>query len=273
LTTDTETSGSAILSYELEVDDGLGGAFLSVVGNDPINNPYTLNSALVTTAIISGRSYRARYKAYNVHGWSSTSPEVTIIAATVPGMPAEPTLTIDSTNVRISWSNPTNTGGDGIAITAVRVEIRLPDGTTYQEEPVACNGATSAIVSATQCDIPMSTFTTATASGGLGFAQAQEITARITVSNSIGFGPTGPVATSSTVIAQLVPHQPTTAPTRGAATSSSQIVIDWQTVVDPQNGGSAVTSYNLQWDNEEGNFNNDIDLTGVSSDYTLTTFT
>jgi hypothetical protein len=64
-----------------------------------VNSPYTLNSILVTTGIFSGRTYKVRYKAYNIHGWSSYSPEGNILAATLPGAPASPTLVIAGTGV------------------------------------------------------------------------------------------------------------------------------------------------------------------------------
>lgn len=272
LTDSVASGGSPILSYQLELDDGQGGAFLPVVGSDPTNNPYTLNSKIVTTAIFSGRSYRVRYKAYNVHGWGGYSPEATIIAATVPGAPAEPSLTVNGVNVRITWADPTDTGGASITITAFRIEIRLPDGATFTEVS-ACNGTDASLVSAKTCDIPMSTFTTPTGSGGLGFAQGNEITARITAANVIGYGSAGSVASLATTVAQVAPLTPLAGPRRGTGTDASQIVIEWDPVVDPQNGGSAVTSYNLQWDAGSGNFDSQIDLTGISSDYTLSSFT
>lgn len=52
-----EDGGSPILSYGLEIDDGAGGAFVPIVGLDPVNAPFTLNSKLWTTAIASGKFY------------------------------------------------------------------------------------------------------------------------------------------------------------------------------------------------------------------------
>jgi hypothetical protein len=75
-----------------------------------------LNSILVTTGIFSGRTYRVKYRAYNIHGWSSYSPEGTVLAATLPGAPASPTLTITGTDVQISWADPADIGGSGITV-------------------------------------------------------------------------------------------------------------------------------------------------------------
>jgi hypothetical protein len=65
----------------LQIDDGVGGPFISVGG-------YNINSLLtyytITTGIIRGRTYRLRYRALNGAGWSSFSPILFALAATVP---------------------------------------------------------------------------------------------------------------------------------------------------------------------------------------------
>ncbi len=49
-----QTGGTSITSYELQMDDGLGGSFVEVVG---YTNPYSLNSFLITANVVSGRNY------------------------------------------------------------------------------------------------------------------------------------------------------------------------------------------------------------------------
>jgi hypothetical protein len=49
-----------------------------------------LNSILVSSNIKSGYTYILKYRAHNVQGWSDFSPEVNIIAATIPGVIVEP---------------------------------------------------------------------------------------------------------------------------------------------------------------------------------------
>jgi len=82
LKTYEQRGGSTIDSYELQIDDGASGTFLEVVG---FTTYYTLNSILVSSNINSGLTYRLRYRAHNVQGWSDFSPEASIIAATIPG--------------------------------------------------------------------------------------------------------------------------------------------------------------------------------------------
>jgi hypothetical protein len=73
LTTYEMRGGTDIDSYELQIDDGLGGNFLEVVG---FTSYYSLNSILISSNINSGFTYKLRYRAHNVHGWSDFSPEV-----------------------------------------------------------------------------------------------------------------------------------------------------------------------------------------------------
>jgi hypothetical protein len=205
-----------------------------------------------------------------VHGWGPYSPVGTIIAATEPDAPDEPTLSVTGTDVVISWSEPANTGGTAIAITAYKIELPLADG-TYKEDLVSCDGSQAAIVAALSCTIPMTTLTSNDASTGFGYTQGHEVTARVTAINIIGEGEAGPTSSSSTVLAQVVPHAPATGPARALGTDEGEILLEWDSLTAPYNGGSAVTSYNLQWDQGSGIFGQD--LTGVSTNYLLTTYT
>jgi len=265
-----QDGGSPLLSYGLDVDDGAGGPFAPAVGASPLTAPYTLNSAQLTTAIASGLTYRLRYRAYNVHGWGPDSPIGTIVAATLPDAPPEPALSLVGAGVQVTWSPPDDTGGAGIAVTAYRVEVRLPDG-AYKEDLVDCDGSDPAIVAAGSCTIPMSTLTSADPATGFAFSQGDEITARVAAATVIGYGAPGPVASAQTVLAEVPPRKPPTAPRRGAGTGEAQLVIDWDALVAPDNGGSAATSYNLQWDQGTGTYGPH--LTGVAADYLSTSHT
>lgn len=124
-----DRGGTNIDSYELQIDDGNGGFFIEVVG---FTSFYTLNSFLISSNINSGLTYRLQYRAHNVHGWSGFSPIAEILAATIPGATDEPQTAIVGTDVVLSWNEPTNTGGDNIAITSYSVEILLTDDTYYE---------------------------------------------------------------------------------------------------------------------------------------------
>jgi hypothetical protein len=262
--------GSPLLSYGLEVDDGAGGPFAAAAGASPETSPYTTNSKEITTAISSGLLYRVRLRAYNVHGWGLYSPVAEILAATLPGAPDEPTVTVVGTGVQISWSSPANPGGLGVPVLAYRVEIRRPDG-TFGGEPSSCDGTLASVVSARSCTIPMSTLTSTDPVTGFSFAQGAEIAARVAAANPIGYGPAGPVSVGQTALAEVLPWAPPAAPTRGIGTGEGQIVVEWAAVGAPADGGTPVTSYGLQWDAGTGAFGPE--LTGEASAYPSTTYT
>lgn len=79
--------GSPILSYSLEIDNGLGGDFIALYGIDTntLSTTFTISSG-----IVRGRTYRVRYRARNVVGFSSYSPIGYLIAASKPLAPSAP---------------------------------------------------------------------------------------------------------------------------------------------------------------------------------------
>lgn len=80
-----------MLSYELQIDDGHGGSFRSVVGGAQ-QGPSLETLATVEQGIEEGGLYRFRWRASNVNGWSGFSPVAYIRAATRPGRPGAPIL-------------------------------------------------------------------------------------------------------------------------------------------------------------------------------------
>lgn len=60
----TDNGGSTILLYDLQVDDGLQSEFLTAYEG--------LNRTVDITAT-PGRTYRFRYRVFNVKGWSTLS--------------------------------------------------------------------------------------------------------------------------------------------------------------------------------------------------------
>lgn len=110
----TETGGSPITSYKLQVDSGSG--FETVIG-DPVDNLAT--TILVNQGIQSGQEYLFRFSVKNIHGFSDYSDPPFAITAT--SGPDSPTAVRSVNNefqnfVTIDWEAPLNTGGDGIVI-------------------------------------------------------------------------------------------------------------------------------------------------------------
>lgn len=73
-----------IVSYELQIDDGKGGDFVSVGGFDY----NTKESEYEIGNLTSGVSYRLRYRVCNSVGWSTFSPEYNALVADVPTAPS-----------------------------------------------------------------------------------------------------------------------------------------------------------------------------------------
>ena len=74
--------GSPLLSYELQMDNGQGGEFTSLIGYNSESLETTF--IVINELIKSGGIYRFRYRTKNVNGWSLFSPITHIKAATIP---------------------------------------------------------------------------------------------------------------------------------------------------------------------------------------------
>ena len=95
---------------------GISTTFTTIFGS--VSSP-ALSTKYINTGLTSGQTYTYRYYAVNRQGDGIMSDETQIIAATVPGAPAQPTVTYSSLLYTVTWTQPT-TGGTGIAITNYR---------------------------------------------------------------------------------------------------------------------------------------------------------
>jgi hypothetical protein len=110
----TEDGSSEILSYSLEIDDGTGGDFISVVGT---NTEYLKTEFTVTSNIVKGTLYRLRYRARNQIGWSSYSPIAYVRAANIAKAPQQPSY-VSSTSTTVTISLPRSEDDGGSPITS-----------------------------------------------------------------------------------------------------------------------------------------------------------
>lgn len=99
---------------------------------------------------------------------------------------------------------------------------------------------------------------------------ADEIKARVTASNSLGYGSTSLTSTSNTFV-KTVPGKPSSAPSSGSTTSTSLLEVSWNALNSPDNGGSTILSYHLVWDYGTGTTS--YEVVGYSSYFTSTTTT
>ena len=100
---DAESGGADIISYEIQIDDGLNGAFYTVLGGE---EGYTLDSEItITKNIVKGRQYRLRYRAINLIGNGPWSDLAYVVASTFPKAPPKPLYTyVDNTKLDLLFT-------------------------------------------------------------------------------------------------------------------------------------------------------------------------
>lgn len=196
--------------------------------------------------------------AKNKWGWGEFSEPATILAATTPSTMGSATTTIASGTggVTLSWDAPSSDGG--IAITSYLIEVEGNDASWNTDS--ACDSADSTLVSNRECTIPMASLV---ASPHL-LAFDTLVVVRITAINAQGSGPTGPANTAGANIRQAPAQMDP--PTEGADTTDSQVVVEWSAVTDAglPTGNSAITSYELLWDNGDSGLSTFFQLTLTS---------
>jgi len=106
--------GTAVIGYEIQVDDGEGGDFVTVQGGESQRTLAT--QVTVTDGIKKGVTYRVRYRAVNSIGTSDWSAVAYLTAATVPLPPPAPYVSsVDNTNVVLTLLETENNGGSTIS--------------------------------------------------------------------------------------------------------------------------------------------------------------
>ena len=94
------------------MDDGKGGSY-------SILNGYYTNSmatSYTVTGIVKSRTYRFRYRAYNMYGWGPYSLTGYLLAAQLPGTPDAPTfVSATETGIVMSLNLAVDNGGATIS--------------------------------------------------------------------------------------------------------------------------------------------------------------
>ena len=148
-----------------------------------------------------------------------TGSSVVVPTVTAPGVPTGLTATAGNTQVDLSWTAPSDTGGR--TITDYKIEYRTSGGSW-----TVFNDGTSTSTSATV----------------IGLTNGQAYQFRISATNNIGTGSASNVV-SATPTVTVQATAPST-PTNLSATAGNGIVtLSWTA---PDNGGSAITRYNIE---------------------------
>lgn len=97
-----------LLSYSIEIDDGIGGDFTPIFGDVAD----TLSTTATYFGAVQSRVYRVRYRVKNAVGWSDYSVMGYIRAADVPDAPPAPIVTnVSSTQITVALLPTTERNG------------------------------------------------------------------------------------------------------------------------------------------------------------------
>lgn len=141
------TGFAPITKYELFWDSGLNTSVFTSIGNT------SSNYFEQTTGISSGNTYKFKLLPHNAYGPGTVySPEFEILASVPPSKMPTIVTSMAGTKVRFAWTLPTFGSG---SIDQYRVSFFNGVTNLFFENLTMCNGSSSAIVTARQCDIEM----------------------------------------------------------------------------------------------------------------------
>lgn len=134
VTYDEPSSGGSVLTnYQIAIDDGLGGGFVTIAGGDV--NTHLLVECIISSSeedgvylysIKRGLMYRIKYRAQNVNGWSGWSPVAYVQAARRPDAPTDITVVdSDSTSITLTLGPCLENGGSSL----LSYDLYRDDGT------------------------------------------------------------------------------------------------------------------------------------------------
>ena len=250
---------ATISSYGVEWDKGENSGTYYEIAGETSDNLQT--SFILTSPITMSQSYIFRYRAKNVFGFGSYSPDSTIKAIDSPDQPTNVVIQNVGANVVITWTAPNENGSP---ITSYDIVWKTSQG-AYTS--ITCTESSSTVISSTTCTNPMNTFTDSPFS----LTEGQSIIIKLRALNELDYGVYGSPSSNLAVII-VVPHTPTSGPTRvNDSTSPTQVTVTMPQIPDDLDGGSPILSYSLEWNSGSGS--TFTDLIGLSSDSLVLQFT
>jgi hypothetical protein len=140
--TSANNGGSEVTSYSLEMDDGMGGDFAILTGQE--GTPFLTLTYTVYSGIRQGVTYRFRYRVQNSVGWSDYSPITFIAAAARPTAPAAPTLlAVSATGLTLGLSPSTSDSGSPITAYKIFRDNGAFTDATYANEMTNYDGSST----------------------------------------------------------------------------------------------------------------------------------
>lgn len=212
--------GAAISDYVVEYSTNNSSSWTT------FNDGVSASPSATVTGLTNGTMYAFRVSAVNSAGQgpASTSIAVTPNIPGVPGAPRYLSSVPGRERISLSWWSPATTGNS--AISDYVIEYSTDSGDTWTTYPDAVSTSRSAILS------PMTAGVT--------------YTLRVSAVNTAGRG-----SASNTVVAIPLAYNPPSAVRN--VTASARLLgayVYWSAPLD--NGGSAVTSYSVDWSTDGG---------------------
>ena len=221
--------GGEILGYELEMDDGQGGDYEVVLDG----TGQKLLNYYLATGLTTGYTYKFRVRAYTFNGPGEWSTVAEIMVCSAPSDFAIPTVTnVTQTDISIEWTPPTDDGSCEDSITGYQVYV--DDG--ERGDFIEANSDSDTDVR----DKPNLTTLTITRVDSDNIGDRHRI--KVIAFNKLS-SVESPIV--STILAN-VPDQPPVPTFVNASSDDTQITISLADFVDSMNGGSTITSFEIQ---------------------------
>ena len=222
----SNNGGSAITEWEYQQD---GGSWTDISGSGASTTSHTV------TSLTNGTAYTFKVRAVNTHGDGAESDAATATPATTPAAPTGLSATDGNTQVTLSWTAPTSTGGANII------------GYKYSKD----NGATYTATGATTTSHTVTGLT-----NGTGY------TFKVRAVNRQG---DGAESTAATATPATTPAAPTGLTATPDSQTARQIRLSW--TAPTNTGGANITRYEYSKDNGS----NWTSTGATTTSYTVTT--
>jgi hypothetical protein len=232
LSLQSETGGSTILSYNLQMDQS-DGVFEDLFG--VTQDVLTTTSLVTSPSIVQGTTYGFRYRARNIYGWSDWSPTTYILAARVPDAPPKPEF-VSATDNSISLQLYPSPDFGGSTVT--RYELWMDQGSEDSEYSQVSSYVATSLTMTHSVQWPTDSIVT-----------GQVYSFKFLAENSKGVSEFSEIVS---IAAIDPPAQASTPVIDYELSSSTSIFVSWQRNTDGEAPGGLITGYSLFMDDGYG---------------------